>query len=144
MAKNIREINTKYAVQLSPLANSFYDPFSKANLFRTTPYYLFNHEPTEALLSGVKHGKLIDLKGNIKAIINGTANQAAEVDVEAIKKQVRAEIESEIRAELEAEYAEKLEKLEAQYAEKAQALASTEEDEAKETKKAGKGKSSDK
>lgn len=66
MAKQISP-ETKYAVRLGILANSFYDPECAANLFRSTPCYFFNHKPTKAIINGVLGGKLIDLKGNIDA-----------------------------------------------------------------------------
>lgn len=58
-------INTKYAVGLAPLQNSFFDPESGCNLFRSTPVYAFNHKPTRNLKDGVKLGSLIDMVGNI-------------------------------------------------------------------------------
>ena len=57
--------NTKYAVALSRMANSFYDPDCRCNLFKSTPVYHFNHPPTMTIKEAVKHGRLIDLVGNI-------------------------------------------------------------------------------
>lgn len=57
--------NTKYAVGLAPLKNSFFDPESGCNLFRSTPVYAFNHPPTRYIKDGVKYGSLVDLVGNV-------------------------------------------------------------------------------
>lgn len=108
----MNQVATKYAVKLSIIANSFYDPFSKANLFRDTPYYLFNHEPTDAIINGVKNGRLTDIIGNIPTGKNVVAvnTPVEEVDIEAIRASVRKEIESEVRAEFEAAQADAEEK----------------------------------
>lgn len=109
----MNEVSTKYAVKLSILANSFYDPFSKANLFKTQPYYLFNHEPTAAIKTAIKGGRLVDIKGNIELhdfVTGATELKEYTPDTEAIKAQLRVELESEIRAEIAAEEAEKAEK----------------------------------
>jgi len=55
----------KYAVKLSIMVNSFFDPQSGCNLFRSTPIYAFDHVPTMNIKTGVKHGTLIDLIGNV-------------------------------------------------------------------------------
>lgn len=109
----MNQVVTKYAVKLSIIANSFYDPFSKANLFRDTPYYLFNHEPTNAIINGVKSGRLLDIKGNIptgRLIEVGTISTEEAVDIDAIRESVRKEIESEVKAELAAAQADAEEK----------------------------------
>lgn len=72
---------TKYAIKLGILTNSFYDPESKANLFRNTPYYFFNHKPTLAIKNAVKTGRLIDLNGAIEQ-----EETAGEVDAQEVAR----------------------------------------------------------
>lgn len=104
MKMHVSDIKTAYAVALGPTANSFYDVYSKANMFKHTPYYFFNHEPTVAIKNAVKSGRLVDLKGNILEEKTGTVDEAA------IRKSVKAELESEMKAKLQAKEAELIEK----------------------------------
>ena len=103
MKKHVNEIKTTYAVKLGVNVGSFYDPYSGCNLFLKTPYYFFNHKPTKAIITGLKSGKLIDVKGNISLNEQGVKVEASNVDIEALKTQIRKEIESEVRAELAAQ-----------------------------------------
>ena len=66
--QHMSNIETEYGVRLSVGASSFYDPESKCNLFLSTPFYLFNHAPTRAIIKGVQSGRLTDLKGNIGSL----------------------------------------------------------------------------
>lgn len=108
MSKRIAP-NTTYAVKLGILTNSFYDAECKANLFKSTPYYFFNHKPTKAILNGVANGRLIDMRGNIEAELKGEA--AVTVVDEKMKAQVTA-LEKENQA-LRAQIVELTEKAEA-------------------------------
>ena len=56
----------KYVVGLAPGKTSFYDPVSKCNLFLTRKVFGFNIEPTTNILTALKHGTLVDVKGNLK------------------------------------------------------------------------------
>jgi hypothetical protein len=58
--------NFKYVVGLAPGKTSFYDPVSKCNLFLTRKVFGFNIEPTTNILTALKHGTLVDIKGNLK------------------------------------------------------------------------------
>ena len=128
MAKQIAP-NTTYAVKLGVLANSFYDAESKANLFKSTPYYFFNHKPTKAIINAVAGGKLIDMKGNIEAELNGTSATSAVQDEKL--KAANAALEKENQA------------LRAQIVELQERLDATSKAEATAEKKATKKKSSE-
>ena len=56
----------KYVVGLAPGKTSLYDPVSKCNLFLTRKVFGFNIEPTTNILTALKHGTLVDIKGNLK------------------------------------------------------------------------------
>ena len=56
----------KYAVALAPGKSSFYDPVSRCNLFLTRKAFGFNIEPTINILTAIRYGTLVDLKGNLK------------------------------------------------------------------------------
>lgn len=98
---------TKYAIKLGVLTNSFYDLESKANLFKSMPYYFFNHQPTNAILNGVNSGRLIDLKGNIKESESKTASvDNAQVELLAKENEALASENARLKVELEAIKAE--------------------------------------
>ena len=105
-------ITKKYAVGLSTMANSFYDPDCGANLFKSSPVYQFNHKITPSILSGVKSGTLIDIVGNIIADVEGVTKGA--VDVAAVEAQVRANVETEI-AKIKADHEAEIAKLKAEH-----------------------------
>lgn len=90
MSKNTIK-DFKYVVKLGRTANSFYDADSSGcNLFRSNPYYAFNHEPTLAILNGVRGGRLIDVKGNI--VKESAVNANDHIKIEEIKKTYEAQI----------------------------------------------------
>ena len=99
MAKQVAP-QTTYAIKLATLTNSFYDADSKANLFKNTPYYFFNHKPTLAIINGVKNGRLIDLKNNILEDKAGTETGVSKEQVAQMQKAYEAKIE-ELTAEIE-------------------------------------------
>lgn len=102
----------KYAIGLDVSANSFYDPLSRINLFKSNPVIGFDIEPTKNIVEAVKAGTLIDLKGNI---VGG--NKAADVDIEAIKKEAIDSIDIEsIKAEAIAEVSKEKAEVEEQLA----------------------------
>lgn len=97
MRRQRPHITKKYAICLSMLANSFYDPECGANLFKSVPIYQFNHKPTRTIKESVASGRLIDLVGNILDEEAGSNT----VNVDKIRADVRAELEPIIKAELE-------------------------------------------
>ena len=66
----------KYVVGLAPGKTSFYDPVSKCNLFLTRKVFGFNIEPTTNILTALKHGTLVDVKGNLKGVRHISGNVA--------------------------------------------------------------------
>lgn len=101
---NQRVPQTEYVVRLGVMANSFYDPECRANLFKGSPYYYFNHQPTRAILTALRGGKLVDIKGNIslEKATNGTS-KAASVDMAKIEAEITAKLTGKITAEVEAD-----------------------------------------
>lgn len=86
----------KYVVKLGRMTNSFYDAESKGcNLFRSNPYYAFNHEPTQAIRNGVKGGRLVDLKGNITELaVAEFMSVGPSAEMEEMKKKYEGQIAS--------------------------------------------------
>lgn len=124
------QITKKHAVGLARMTNSFYDPDCGANLFKSSPVYQFNHQPTIAIKDAVKSGALIDIVGNILGVEDA---KAGEVDLKAFEAQVRANVEKELTAKHEAE----IEKLKADHAaeiEKLKTVAPAEKADAKSEK----------
>lgn len=134
----------KYVVRLGRMSNSFYDADSKGcNLFRSNPYYAFNHEPTVAIINGVKGGRLIDVKGNI--VEEKTVSVQDDAAINEMKKGYEAQI-ADMAKQLGEANAEILRLTEELEAAKAQAPAEGEEegtDVKAKAKGKGKAKASD-
>ena len=102
MQNNISNSKSKYIVKLAPLALSFYDPISGANLSISRPYFAFDEEPTNAIKNAVKHGKLLDFKGNVlnsdkKTDIPSTTVEKTEIKEEEQNDPQLREEKSKIR-----------------------------------------------
>lgn len=116
-----------YKVALSRAANSFYDPESGCNLFKSSPVFAFNHPPTADIKSAVKGGRLVDVNGNIfdaklekekldQAIANRelksksasqTDEDLAKKEAEAVEKVTKAAAKKKDTADVEVTEAEK-------------------------------------
>lgn len=99
----------EHAIGLSRRANSFFDPESGANLFKSSPVYRFRHKPTKVIMDAVASGRLYDINGTLSKTNDDSADMSkvrADIEKEIrpqLEKEIRAELEKEIRAEIEAE-----------------------------------------